>query len=84
MAWRVVHSFFADGRLYAAADGGRRRQAAPPHSRCAIYNGRRTRSLLAPIHGYMPFMHEWHGVSGSEHTRMAQSERAILYTNGTV
>lgn len=28
MAGRVVHSFFADGRQYAAADGGRRRQVA--------------------------------------------------------
>ena len=77
MAWRVVHSFFADGRLYAAAGGTAlhqdgRQQAAPPHSRCAIYNGRRVRSLLAPIHGYMPFIHEWHGASGSEYTRMAR------------
>ena len=54
-------------------DACMRRQTAPPHSRCAIYNGRRTRSLLAPIHGYMPFIHEWHGVSSSEYTRMARS-----------
>lgn len=32
----------------------------------------------------MPFIHEWHGVNGSEYTRMARSERAILYTDGTV
>ena len=73
MAGRVVHSFFADGRQYAAAGGSK---WSPLHSRCAIYNGRRVRSLLAPIYGKKPFIHEWHGEVGYWHTRIAQSEYA--------
>ena len=59
MAGRVVHSFFADGRQNATAvrDGGRRYRLTAD----AMYNGRRVKSLLAPIHGEMSFIHEWHG-----------------------
>ena len=52
MAWRVVHSFFADGRLYAAA-GGTASQQMRHIQRQAHQIALRSDSWLNAIHTRM-------------------------------
>lgn len=76
MAWRVVHSFFADGRLYAAAGGTASQQMR--HIQRQTHQIALLR-FMAKSHSYTNGtvqvalnIHGWHGQNAPYYTRMAR------------